>query len=251
MREGLSGLARELDPWQLTLGDAKAMLGEVVAVKNTAATLEGRLARRIAEAGEWERAGFPTPEAWLARQTGSPLGRAREALQTAQRLEQLPAVAEAANAGVLSADQVAVIADAATADPTAEQRLVESAKTKPLSNLRDECAATKRAADPDPEAAHRSLRGVDQRQAPPATAGAAGLPGTTAATTTTSRPTRAGPSSATPTAPSTWSDPPTPDTPTAPVASTIRTAPTRHDPEPAATPPPPCSSAQTASKRST
>jgi hypothetical protein len=179
LREGLSGLARELDPWQLTLGDAKAMLGEVVAVKNTAATLEGRLARRIAEAGEWERAGFPTPEAWLARQTGSPLGRAREALQTAQRLEQLPAVAEAANAGVLSADQVAVIADAATADPTAEQRLVESAKTKPLSNLRDECAATKRAADPDPEAAHRRLWAARHLQFSRALDGAARLFGAT------------------------------------------------------------------------
>jgi hypothetical protein len=179
VRANLVGLARQLDPATMPLGDAKSLLGEVVALKNVAATLEGRLARRIADAGEWERAGFPTPEAWLARQTGSPLGKAKETLDTAQRLQDLPAVTEAANQGVLSADQVAVIADAATADPSAEQRLVDSARVKPLSTLRDECAAVKRAADPDPEAAHRRLWAARHLQFSRALDGAARLFGAT------------------------------------------------------------------------
>jgi hypothetical protein len=179
VRSHLVDLARGLDPSTLPLGEAKAMLGEVVAVKNVAAAMEGRLARRIADAGEWERAGYPTAEAWLARQTGTPLGKAKETLQTAERLEQLPAVGEAASQGVLSADQVAVIADAASADPTAAQRLLDSAQRKPLSTLRDECAATKRAADPDPEAAHRHLRAARQLQFSRALDGAARLFGAT------------------------------------------------------------------------
>jgi hypothetical protein len=175
LRTVLSGVARGLEPWTLPLGEAKAMLGEIVAVKNVAAAIEGGLARRVADAREWERAGFPTPEAWLARQTGSPLGRAKETLQTAERLAELPTVAEAACAGELSADQVAVIADAATADPSAQQRLIDSARRKPLSTLRDECAATKRAADPDPEAAHRRLWAARQLQFSRALDGAARL----------------------------------------------------------------------------
>jgi hypothetical protein len=179
VRGALSDLARRLEPDTLALRDAKALMAHVVAVKNVAATLEGRLAKRIADAGEWERTGFPTPEAWLARQTGTPVGRAKETLQTAQRLQELPAVAEAANAGELSADQTAIIADAASADPTAEQRLVDSARNKPLSTLRDECAATKRAADPDPEAAHRRLWAARQLQFSRALDGAARLFGAT------------------------------------------------------------------------
>jgi hypothetical protein len=179
IRSALSGLAHRLDPEMLPLADARVWLGEIVAAKNVATALEGRLARRIAAAGEWERAGFPTPEAWLAQQTGTPLGRAKETLQTAQRLEELPAVAEAANEGVLSADQVTVIADAATADPSAEQRLLDSAQNKALSNLRDECAAVKRAADPDPEAAHQRLRAARQLQFSRALDGAARLFGAT------------------------------------------------------------------------
>jgi hypothetical protein len=179
MRRALTDLAGRLDPGRLALCDARTLLGDVVAVKNVAAVVEGRLARRVAEAGEWERAGFPTAEAWLAQQTGTPLGKAKEALQTAQRLEDLPAVAEAANAGELSADQVAVIADAATAAPAAEQRLLESARTKPLSNLRDECAATKRSADPDPDAAHRRVHAARQLQFSRALDGAARLFGAT------------------------------------------------------------------------
>jgi hypothetical protein len=105
LRSSLIGLARELDPSTLPLCDAKLMLGEVVAVKNTAATIEGRLARRIADAGEWERSGFPSPEAWLAQRTGTPLGKARETLETAGRLAELPGVAEAANTGELSPEQ--------------------------------------------------------------------------------------------------------------------------------------------------
>jgi hypothetical protein len=179
IRCALSGLARQLDPAMLPLGQAKRLLGGVVALKNVAATIEGRLARRIADAREWERTGYPNPEAWLARQTGTPLGRAKETLQTAERLEQLPSVAEAACAGELSADQVAVIADAATADPSAAQRLLDSARNKPLSTLRDECAATKRAADPDPEAAHRRIHAARQLQFSRALDGAARLFGAT------------------------------------------------------------------------
>ena len=179
IRNALAELSRRLDPAVLTLTEAKASLGEVVALKKMAAAIEGRLARRVAEAGEWERAGFASPEAWLSQQTGEPLGRAREALATAERLEGLPDLTEAANGGELSAEQTAMIADAATADPSAERRLVESARHKPLSKLRDECAATKRAADHDPEAAHRRIHAARMLRFSRALDGAARLIGAT------------------------------------------------------------------------
>jgi hypothetical protein len=179
IRRTLTTLARDLEPSTVALSEAKAMLGELVAVKNIATALQGRLARRIADAREWERAGYATPEAWLAQRTGTPLGKAKETLTTAERLEHLPAVAEAAEAGELSAEQTAMIADAASADPSAQHRLVDSARNKPLSQLRDECAATKRAADPDPEAAHRRLWAARQLQFSRALEGAARLVGAT------------------------------------------------------------------------
>jgi hypothetical protein len=64
-------------------------------------------------------------------------------LAAAQRLEDLPETAAAARRGELSAQQVAVIADAACADPEAEARLLEQSKTASLGELRDQCARVK------------------------------------------------------------------------------------------------------------
>ena len=51
---------------------------------------------------------------------------------------------------MLSAQQVAAVADPASADPAAEQRLVAKARSASPAELREECARTK-AAVADPE----------------------------------------------------------------------------------------------------
>jgi hypothetical protein len=85
------------------------------------------------------------------------VGQAGEAIDTARRLSQLPGVAAAARSGELSAQQAAAIAGACGADPGAEPRLLEKARTSSLGELRDECARTRAAADPDPEARRKAI----------------------------------------------------------------------------------------------
>ena len=89
-------------------------------------------------------------------------------LESARRLEKLPARGAAARAGELSASQVAAVADAAAVDPSAEARLVATARSSSLAELREACGRTKAAGRPDAEArrkaihAQRYLRGLDR-----------------------------------------------------------------------------------------
>ncbi|MDQ6725817.1 MAG: HNH endonuclease [Actinomycetota bacterium] len=66
------------------------------------------------------------------------MGQAAEAIETARRLSELPGVS-------------------AAAAPTSEARLLRSATTSSLGELRDECARTRAAADPDPEARRKVI----------------------------------------------------------------------------------------------
>jgi hypothetical protein len=85
------------------------------------------------------------------------VGAAKTALEVGEQLKELPALSAAARRGELSAAQVAPIADAASANPGAEERLVAKAKRASLGELRDECARVKAAAEPDDEARHAAI----------------------------------------------------------------------------------------------
>ncbi|HET7719185.1 MAG TPA: DUF222 domain-containing protein, partial [Acidimicrobiales bacterium] len=106
-------------------------------------------------------AGDRSAAAHLARVTGTSVRTAGEVLETARRLEKLPALAAAARAGALSAAQVAAVADAAVVDPSAESALVETAKSSSLAELREQCGRVKAAARPDAEARRKAIH--DQR----------------------------------------------------------------------------------------
>src|SRR5207244_1878757 len=75
-----------------------------------------------------------------------------EALSTAKTMDELPELEAVARTGELSSAQLAVVADAAKADPTALCRLLSKAKKTSLAELREEAARIKAQADPDPEA---------------------------------------------------------------------------------------------------
>ena len=81
-----------------------------------------------------------------ARACGTSVAQARDQLDTSNKLESLPATARAARNGALSIQQAAAIADAASAAPHEEQRLVRAARRASLGELRDECARVKTAA---------------------------------------------------------------------------------------------------------
>ena len=124
-------------------------------IEKMAATLRSLAPARVAETELWKRDGDRSAAHLLARTTGTSVNQAQETLATARRLQHLPETA-AARRGELSAQQVAVIADAASADLDAEARLLEQAQTSSYGELRDECARTKANAN-DLEARRRRI----------------------------------------------------------------------------------------------
>ena len=158
MRREFAETVASIEPRLLSPEDARAALEHVTAIKNMASRLGGRLARRAAQGTEWRKAGFASEAEWLASINGSSQGAAKDTLETADRVEDLDAVADAADRGELSPEQLSMIADAAAANPAVQERLLNDAKTKPLSKLRESCARAKQAADPDPDATHERVR---------------------------------------------------------------------------------------------
>jgi hypothetical protein len=143
LRSAMSAYAAGFDAARLAAEDAARVAEEAAAIEKMAATVKSLAAARVAETNVWKRAGDLSPAHHLARTTGTPVGLARDALEAARRLGDLPAIDAAARRGELSAAQVAVLTDAATADPTAEARLVNQARRGSFGELRDECARTK------------------------------------------------------------------------------------------------------------
>ena len=122
-----------------------------------AATVKSLAAARLAETGSWRVEGDRSAAHQLARRTGTSVVQAASAIDTARRLESLPAIASAARRGELSAEQACAIADAAGSDPGAEHDLLEAARRSPLAELRGQCARTKAAAPVDLEARRRRI----------------------------------------------------------------------------------------------
>ena len=91
-------------------GGIEAGLAEVCGELNAA---HGRLVALVAQALEsrcWEGAGIHSCEQWVAWQTGLSPGRARQIVQIARRRGELPATVASLESGMLSVDQVAVVA---------------------------------------------------------------------------------------------------------------------------------------------
>jgi hypothetical protein len=143
LRTAMNEYAARFDPARISATDAARMSEDAAVIKNIAATIEALAAARVAETDIWKRDGDRSAAHQLARTSGTSIAQAREKLQAARRLQDLPATAEAARRGELSTQQVAAIADAASADPDAETRLLEQSRTASLGELQDECARTK------------------------------------------------------------------------------------------------------------
>ena len=92
----------ELEPERLAGGDAAALVEVFATVKKLCGAGEALAARRVAETMEWRRAGERSAAHWLARRTGSTVGAAAASIETAQRLEDLPATDQAFRTGRLS-----------------------------------------------------------------------------------------------------------------------------------------------------
>ncbi len=110
----------------------------------------------------WSRGGSSASSAatWLANATGSSVGEAIRATNTSRNLSGLDATEEALRDGLLSAQQVSEITDAAVEAPLDEKSLLELSQNGTFEALRKKARQVKAAASQDLERAEkqRSLR---------------------------------------------------------------------------------------------
>jgi hypothetical protein len=138
------------------------VLAAATSLKNIAATIEALASARVTECGAWKRAGVRSAAEYVAKQTGTSVAAAVDALRVAEQLESLPAVSDAARRGELSLQQAAAVTSAAVVAPAEQSRLVADARRLSLKELQTECGAT-RAAHVDAEtlrAKHRRERSL-------------------------------------------------------------------------------------------
>ena len=127
LRAGMRRWAAGFDASVLSADDAERVVREAALVEAVAALVKALAAARVAQGEGRKGNGARSAAHHLARVTGSSVGQAADTIATGRRLASLPEVSAAA-------------------------RLVRSAQEGSLGELRRECARTKAAADPDPEA---------------------------------------------------------------------------------------------------
>ena len=161
----LEAVLASLDPDVLEGAVAAEYVAVFAKVERLAAAGKALAARRVVATGVWQREGaHRDPAGWMAAVSGTSVTQASQVLDTAARLEALPAIDAAVRAGELSAVQAALVANAASADPHAEGHLLDRAGKDGIAGLRRHCGRVKAAARVD-EMAHyqrihdaRSLR---------------------------------------------------------------------------------------------
>ncbi len=147
----------DLDPERLSGGDAACLLEAYAEVERLAAAGKLLAARRVESSNIWRRTGHRSAAAHVAEATGTGLGPAITALETARNLGSLPATDQAVRQGKLSESQVKEIAGAAILEPGAEHDLVETAGRQPLSVLKLRCRRVK-AGRQDQHSSYEAIR---------------------------------------------------------------------------------------------
>src|SRR5437899_2594677 len=125
VRNQLAGFAARFDAELLDGKDAAALLKDAAAIENMACAIKAQAAARVDATGVYRSDGQRSAAHQLAREAGITVSKAKAELETAERVKALSATAAAVREGKLSAEQAQAVADAATADPTAEGRLLE------------------------------------------------------------------------------------------------------------------------------
>ena len=158
IRRSLEAEVQGLDPALYAPSDAVKVLEELERIERLASAAKALVAPRAAESGQWSREGHVTPEHWLAKKTGSTVRSAKDTLATGEKVKQLPKVEAALRKGQLSAAQAATVADAAAADPSMQDKLLDTAQGDSLAALRDTAERVKAASRrDDPEAEHARI----------------------------------------------------------------------------------------------
>jgi hypothetical protein len=156
--EALAAFCAALQPASIPRTEVAQIYESLARMERLVAGARLRLAARVEASNHWRTAGNRTAADWLARIMGTTAGAAHAELAVSSYLDRLPATDDALRRGELSVAQAAAVTDAAAADPRAESRLLAAAERSSLRSLRDECARTKAAADPDADARYERIR---------------------------------------------------------------------------------------------
>ena len=147
-------LAREFDAGEFSPPTVVRVLEELGVVRRLVDGMVAKAGLAVSDSGAHLLKGERNAAVMVARSLGVGAGEARSAIDTARKLEVLPATEAAVRRGALSARQAQMIAEAAVFNPDAEQQLLAAAE-QGLVPLKDACVAA-RAAVEDP--AERSAR---------------------------------------------------------------------------------------------
>jgi hypothetical protein len=158
IRQEVQNLASWLRRELLEAERAASLLKEVAALENTCAAMRVQLSGRVAETELWQRRGERSAAHWVARTTGSTVGRAVGALETAKRLERLPATVEAFCAGKVSETEAGEIASAAALSPSSEDQLLDTARKRDIAELREACRRVRNASVTDEVERYEAIR---------------------------------------------------------------------------------------------
>ncbi len=150
LREALA----RFEPGEFSGADWARLADELAVTEKACATVRLLALARAARAGAHRERGFKDGAAWLARQSGTTGSQAREALQTAQRLDHCPDTKQALLSGDISLQQAGEITKAESETHGAEAELLDLARHSDLSELRDR-ARQHRQARTDPAALRR------------------------------------------------------------------------------------------------
>jgi hypothetical protein len=146
-----------LDPDSVPLGEAPGLYLTFDRIAKLAEGAKTRLLDRVDQARPGAAEGKRSTADWDAEKTGTTPGAARAKLDTSKRLHEQPGVDEALAKGELSGEQANAISGAAGADPSAERKLLDDARSKSVKDLRRECDRVRARAHPDPAARRKAI----------------------------------------------------------------------------------------------
>jgi len=156
----LRDLSKRLD-YETFDGRDAARLTEVAAeAERLCAAIKVGYARRAVDTNGWRTRDRVSilPEDWFAKISGCSTWQARDALKTAERLQECPKTAQQVRNGDLSMQQASAVSKAASLDPDAEDRLLRTAQRGEYRRLKEESERVIASATDEDEARARATR---------------------------------------------------------------------------------------------
>ena len=159
-RTALETMAREFEPRTLTGEQAVRVVTELGAIRRLVDGMLGKAAHRVEETSAHRRNGENDRDAaqLVGRAVGADASEARRVIRTAKKVEKLPETDAAVRAGRLSERQAELVADAATANPAAERKLLAAAD-EGMVPLKEACVNARADAEDPAKRAERQHAG--------------------------------------------------------------------------------------------